>query len=132
MPLVKVNMRKGRTTEEKAAIADSIQAALVSALKVPEEDRYQLFTEFDDDNFRHTDAYLGLEYSSQLLIIEITFLLGRDDEIKKSLLAEINRNLVTAGVARPDDAFVMITEIGGANISFGGGLAQRAVDGAAR
>jgi phenylpyruvate tautomerase PptA (4-oxalocrotonate tautomerase family) len=132
MPLVKVNLRKGRTAEEKTAIADGVQAALVSALPVPDEDRFQLFTEFDDDNFRHTDAYLGFEYSSQLLIIEITFLVGRDDEIKKALLAEINSNLVSAGVARSDDVFVMITEIGNANISFGGGVAQRAAGVASR
>jgi phenylpyruvate tautomerase PptA (4-oxalocrotonate tautomerase family) len=128
MPLVKVNLRKGRTPEDKAAIGASIQAALVSILKVPDADRYQLFTEFDDENFRHTDAYLGLEYTSGLLIIEITFLQGRDDEVKKALLAKINENLVSAGVVGPDDVFVMITEIGLANVSFGQGLAQRAVD----
>jgi phenylpyruvate tautomerase PptA (4-oxalocrotonate tautomerase family) len=132
MPLVKVNLRKGRTVEEKAAIGASIQAALVSTLKVPDADRYQLFTEFDDENFRHTNAYLGMEYTSQLLIIEITFLQGRDDEIKKALLAKVNANLVSAGVVGPDDVFVMITEIGLANVSFGRGLAQRAVDVAVR
>jgi len=132
MPLVKVNLRKGRTPEEKAAIGASIQAALVSTLNVPDADRYQLFTEFDDENFRHTDSYLGLEYTSGLLIIEITFLQGRDDEVKKTLLAKINENLVSAGVVGPDDVFVMITEIGLANISFGQGLAQRAVGVAAR
>jgi phenylpyruvate tautomerase PptA (4-oxalocrotonate tautomerase family) len=126
MPLVKVNLRKGRTTEEKTTIAASIQAALVSVLKVPDADRYQLFNEFEDENFRHTESYLGLDYSSQLLIIEITFLFGRDDEVKKALLAEINQNLVSAGVVRSDDVFIMITEIGAANISFGNGLAQRA------
>ena len=110
MPLVKVNLRKGRSAEEKDSIAASIQAALVSTLGVPDEDRYQLFN----------------EYTDQLLIVEITFLVGRDDEHKKSLLAAINRNLVAAGVVGGDDVFVLITEIGRANVSFGKGLAQRA------
>ena len=126
MPLVKVNLRKGRSAVDKAAIGDSIQSALEAILKVPEADRYQLFTEFDDENFRHTGSYLGLEYSPQLLIVEITFLVGRDDTTKIALLAEINKNLVAAGLVRADDVFVMITEIGLANVSFGGGLAQRA------
>ncbi len=52
--------------------------------------------------------------------------MGRDDELKKALLAEINRNLVAAGVVSGDDLFVLITEIGRANVSFGRGLAQRA------
>ena len=126
MPLVKVNLLKGRSTEEKDSIAASIQTALVSTLGVPEEDRYQLFNEYDAESFRHTSGYLGLTYTDQLLIIEITIREGDDDDHKKSLLAEINRNLVAAGVVAEDDVFVLITEIGDANVSFGKGLAQRA------
>ena len=126
MPLVKVSLLKGRSVEEKDAIAASVQAALVTTLGVPDADRYQLFNEYEEDNFRHTSAYLDMTYTDQLLIIEITFLVGRDDERKKALLAEIHHNLVAAGVVRGDDVFVMITEIGRANVSFGQGLAQRA------
>ena len=126
MPLVKVSLLKGRSTEEKDSVAASIQTALVSTLGVPEEDRYQLFNEYDGESFRHTSGYLGLTYTDQLLIIEITIREGDDDDHKKSLLAEINRNLVAAGVVAEDDVFVLITEIGDANVSFGKGLAQRA------
>jgi phenylpyruvate tautomerase PptA (4-oxalocrotonate tautomerase family) len=112
MPLVKVNLLKGRSADEKDSIAASIQAALVSTLDVPDADRYQLFNEYDEDTFRHTSGYLGMTYTDQLLIIEITFLEGRDDEVKKALLAAINRNLVAAGVIGGDDMFVLITEIG--------------------
>jgi phenylpyruvate tautomerase PptA (4-oxalocrotonate tautomerase family) len=126
VPLVKVNLLTGRSAAEKDAIADAIQRALVSTLGVPEADRYQLFNEYDAEGMRHTSAYLGMTYTDQLLIIEITFLVGRDDELKTSLLAEINRNLVAAGVVGADDVFVLITEIGRANVSFGQGLAQRA------
>ena len=125
MPLVKVNLLEGRSTEEKELIAASIQSALVRTLEVPDDDRYHLLNEYDRDSFRHTSGYLDMTYSDQLLIIEITFLEGRDDEVKKSLLAEINRNLVAAGVVAEDDVFVLITEIGRANVSFGKGIAQR-------
>ena len=126
MPLVKVNLLKGRSAEEKDAIAAAIQAALVSTVEVADENRYQLFVEYDEENFRHTGAYLGMTYTDQLLVIEITVREGDDDEHKRSLLAAINRNLVAAGVVRGDDVFVLITEISGANVSFGRGLAQRA------
>ena len=126
MPLVKVNLLKGRSPEEKDSIATAIQRALVSTLGVSDDDRYQLFNEYEGESFRHTGGYLGLTYTDQLLIVEITFLVGRDDELKKALLAEINRNLVAAGVVDRDDVFVLITEIGRANASFGQGLAQRA------
>ena len=126
MPLVKVSLLKGRSTEEKDSVAASIQTALVSTLDVSDANRYQLFNEYDAESFLHTSGYLGLTYTDQLLIIEITIREGDDDDHKKSLLAEINRNLVAAGVVAEDDVFVLITEIGDANVSFGKGLAQRA------
>ena len=126
MPLVKVSLLKGRSTEEKDSVAASIQTALVSTLDVSDANRYQLFNEYDGESFRHTSGYLGLTYTDKLLIIEITIREGDDDDHKKSLLAEINRNLVAAGVVAEDDVFVLITEIGRANVSFGKGLAQRA------
>jgi phenylpyruvate tautomerase PptA (4-oxalocrotonate tautomerase family) len=126
VPLVKVNLLKGRSAEEKDSIAASIQTALVSTLEVHDDNRYQLFNEYDGENFRHTSGYLGMTYTDQLLVIEITVREGDDDEHKKSLLAAINRNLVAAGVVGGDDVFVLITEIGGATVSFGRGLAQRA------
>ena len=126
MPLVKVNLLEGRSIAEKDAIAAAIQSALVTSIGVPDADRYQLFNEFDAESFRHTNGYLGLDYSDRLLMIEITFLVGRDDQQKQSLLAAINNNIVAAGVVAADDVFVLITEIGRANVSFGRGLAQRA------
>jgi hypothetical protein len=54
---------------------------------------------------------------------ESTSLEDREDQVKKSLLAEINHNLVAAGVVAADGVFVMITEIGRARVSFGGGAA---------
>ena len=126
MPLVKVHLRNGRSVREKDAIGAAIQSAIVEVLDVPDADRYQLFTEYQSEDFRHTDSYLGLEYSEQLLIVEIAFIEGRSDELKKLLLAAINEKLAATGTVRADDVFVVITEVGRANVSFGRGLAQRA------
>ena len=125
MPFVNVSLLKGRSTEEKDAIASSIQTALERTLDVSDANRYQLFNEYDRESFRHTSGYLGMTYTDRVLIIEITIRQGDGDEKKGSLLAEINRNLVAAGVVDADDAFVLITEIGDADVSFGRGLAQR-------
>jgi phenylpyruvate tautomerase PptA (4-oxalocrotonate tautomerase family) len=108
MPLVKVNLLKGRSDDEKDSIAASIQTALVSTLEVPEADRYQLFNEYDGESFRHTSGYLGMTYTDRLLIIEITFLEGRDDEVKKSLLAEISR---PSGLRPHDRRFTRLAEL---------------------
>jgi phenylpyruvate tautomerase PptA (4-oxalocrotonate tautomerase family) len=126
VPLVKVHLRAGRSAEHKDAIGAAIHNAIVDILDVPAADRYQLFTEYRAEDFRHTESFLGLTYSEQLLIIEIAFVEGRSDALKKSLLTAINEQLVATAAARADDVFVVITEFGRANVSFGQGLAQRA------
>jgi phenylpyruvate tautomerase PptA (4-oxalocrotonate tautomerase family) len=126
MPVATFNLRKGRTAESKRKMADAVQAAIVDKLNVPDEDRYQLFREYDKDDFIHTPGYLGISYSSQLLVLEVTFIHGRPDETKKALLDDINRRLVATGEISADDVFIVLHEVGRANVSFGRGLAQRA------
>ena len=128
MPLVTINLRKGRPPKVRRAIADAVQAALVNILGLPDADRYQLVREYDPENFIHTDAYLDLEDSTDLLMIEIAFIEGRSDETKKALLKDLNRRLAATGSVRPNDVFVTIFEAGRANFSFGKGLAQRATE----
>jgi len=126
MPLVKTHLRSGRTAEDKRAIGDAIQAALIEAFEISNDDLYQLFTEYSEDNFRHTDGYLGLTYTDQLIVIELSFIEGRSDEMKKALHRRMNEKLVATGLVRSDDVFVIMTEVGAANASIGAGVVQRA------
>ena len=94
MPLVTLNLRKGRSSATRRKFADAIQASLVANLGVPNEDRYQLVREYEPDDFIHTEGYLGLHYSpQQLVMIEIAFIEGRSDGIKRALLRDINERL---------------------------------------
>ena len=127
MPLVRINLRKSRAPAAKVAIADAIQAALVSVIGIPNDDRYAMISEYESPNFIHTDAYLDLKYSKDLLMIEIIFIEGRTDDAKKALIKDINERLVATGFVRTDDVMVFITEVGRTNISFGKGLTQRSL-----
>jgi phenylpyruvate tautomerase PptA (4-oxalocrotonate tautomerase family) len=126
MPFAKIHIRKGHGAQKKRAIANAVQASLVATLDIPEQDRFQLIEEYEDDHFIHTDAFLGLTYTCGLLMIEIAFTEGRSDELKKTLMADLNRRLVVTADVRPDDVVVLIYEFGAANVSLGHGLAQRA------
>ena len=59
-------------------------------------------------------------------MIEISFIQGRIDDGKKALLADLNDRLVKGVALRPDDVFVILYDVGPANVSFGRGLAQKA------
>lgn len=128
MPLTKVHLRRGVSPEKRRAIADAVQETLIANLGVPEQDRFLVFAEYDDANFVHSSAFdaFGLTYTDELLMIEISFVSGRTDDVKKGLLADLNRRLVAAAGVRTDDVFVVLYDVGPANVSFGRGLAQRA------
>ena len=126
MPLVTINLRKGRSPAVKRAIADAVHAALVAHLGIPQSDRFQLIREYEGQDFIHTDAHLDLTYTADLVMLEVAFVEGRPDEVKKSLLRDLSDRLVAAAGLRPDDLFVVFHDVGRANVSFGKGLAQRA------
>jgi phenylpyruvate tautomerase PptA (4-oxalocrotonate tautomerase family) len=86
MPLVSINLRKGRPPEVKRAIADAVHATVVANLGIPETDRFQQIREYESADFIHSDAHLDLTYTPDLIMLEISFVEGRSDEVKKALL----------------------------------------------
>ncbi|WP_218671295.1 DUF4158 domain-containing protein [Microbispora sp. GKU 823] len=47
MPLVRIDLIRGRRPDELRAIADATHRALVDVLDIPERDRFQIITEHD-------------------------------------------------------------------------------------
>ena len=76
--------------------------------------------------FLHTRSFLGLHYSDDLILLEITFISGRPKEKRLGLLKALNDGVIAAADISPDDLVITLYETGGENISFGRGLAQRA------
>jgi len=73
-----------------------------------------------------TPSFLGLNYSDDLIVLEITFISGRPKEKRLGLLKALNDAVVAAAGISPDDLMIAFYEVPGDNISFGRGLAQRA------
>ena len=88
MPLVKVEIYKGKSPQYKKALLNSIHAALVTAFKIPLDDRNQRLYELDNDHFERRR-----NKSIDFTIIEITAFKGRSLDAKKLLYKEINTNL---------------------------------------
>jgi Tautomerase enzyme len=71
-------------------------------------------------------SFLGLNYSDDLIVLEVTFISGRPKKKRLGLLKTLNDGVVAAIGISPDDLVVILYETAGENISFGRGLAQRA------
>jgi len=127
MPLAKIHVAEGRYDEVRIAkISGAIQAALMNTLRVPSEDFYQLVFELPKNRFLHTPSFVGMHYTDDLIILDVTFIQGRSKETRLALLKDINSRVAAAAGVSPDDMMITLYEVPGENISFGQGEAQRA------
>jgi hypothetical protein len=127
MPVAKIHVLEGQYNEARLGkVSSAIQNGLISALGIPPEDFFQIIHILPRGQFRHTPSFLGLNYSDDLIVLQITFISGRPKQKRLGLLKALNDGVVaTAGIS-PDDLLITLYETPGENISFGRGLAQRA------
>ena len=127
MPLAKIHVLEGRYDEQRLdKLSAAVQESLIAVLKIPPDDFFQLIHELPRKRFRHTPSFLGLKYSDDFIVLEITFIAGRPKETRLALLKELNARVVAGTGISPDDLMIMLGEGPGENFSFGRGLAQRA------
>jgi len=127
MPIAKIHVLEGQYDEARLGkVSSAVQDGLISALGIPPEDFFQIFHVLPRNQYLHTPSFLGLNYSDDLIVLEITFISGRPKEKRLGLLKALNDAVVAAAGISPDDLMIAFYEVPGDNISFGRGLAQRA------
>lgn len=105
MPLVKVEILKGKTQEYKRAILDGVHAALVETFKILDNDRIQRLYELKKDDFE-----ISPTKTDNFTLIELTVFKGRSYEAKKNLYAAIVRNLAKSPGIDGKDILIVINE----------------------
>jgi hypothetical protein len=127
MPVAKIHILEGQYDEARLGkVSRAIQVGLMSALGVPPDDFFQIIHILPRSQFLHTQSFLGLKYSDDLIVLEVTFISGRSREKRLALLKALNNGVVEAAGISPDDLMITLYEVPGENISFGRGQAQRA------
>ena len=124
MPLVRVDLRRGKPAAYRRAIADGIYEALRETFDVPDEDRFVVITQHDEDEFVFSRSYMNIARSEDLVIVQITVTNSRTVEKKQALYRTIVERLGRDPGLRPGDVFVNLVEVGRENWSFGDGVAQ--------
>ncbi|MEU0806002.1 tautomerase family protein [Streptomyces sp. NPDC005970] len=123
MPLVRIDMIRGRSPESVGAIADAVQQALIHVLKIPERDRFQIVTQHDPEELIALDAGLGFQRGPGAVIVHIFTQRGRDTEDKQRLYQTLADRLDRVGVVGKD-LFISYFENGPEDWSFADGRAQ--------
>jgi len=125
MPLVRIDLRKGKDATYREEISRIVHEALVS-VGVPTDDRFQLISEHEPPNLVFDQTYLGIRRTEDLVMIQITWNEGRTLEQKKALYKAIADGLGGRLGLRREDVFINLVEVKKKNWSFGNGIAQYA------
>ncbi len=126
MPLTHVSLRRGKPAAYRKAILDSLHQAMHETFNVPEDNGFMTISEHDEDNFRYSESYLGIERSDDLVIMQLTVNNTRTLAQKKALYRRIVERLSDSPGLRPEDIFINLVEVAPENWSLGNGIAQYA------
>jgi 4-oxalocrotonate tautomerase len=126
MPLVRIDLRRGKTPRHLAALRNGVYRAMRDTFDVPDNDRFILISQYDAEEFDYDPHYLDIARSDDLVIIQITCNNTRTVEQKQVFYRRVADLLGHDPGLRPQDVFNNLVETARENWSFGNGIAQYA------
>jgi 4-oxalocrotonate tautomerase len=124
MPLVRIDLLRGKSPEYRKAICDGVYQALRETFNVPDEDRFMAVTEHGSDDLIFSASYMNIARSEGFVMIQLTVSNTRTVEQKKALYARIVELLSANPGIRPQDVFINLVQVTPEDWSFGNGIAQ--------
>ena len=115
MPLVRVDIIKGKCASYKKKMLSCIRDALVETLGIEDWDRFQRIVEIDREFFETASGK-----SDNFTIIELTLFPGRTKEQKRAVIEGITEKLHGVLAIPKEDVFIIINELPLENWGLGG------------
>jgi len=122
MPLVRIDLRQGKTPEYRRKIGDMVYRAMRATINMPEHDRFQVIGDHPADGLVYDPSYLGINRTDDVVFIQITLNAGRTLDQKKALYARISELLAQEPGIRPADVLINLVEWAKEDGSFGNGI----------
>ena len=126
MPLVRISLMKGKPEEFGQKVGEIVYQAMVDTINVPVKDHFQIITDHDSNTLIYDPAYLDIQRTHGIIVIQITLNEGRTVELKKLLYQTLVERLHRELDVRREDVFINLVEVKKENWSFGNGIAQYA------
>jgi 4-oxalocrotonate tautomerase len=124
MPLIRIDMLRGKSSQYRAALRDTIYETLRDAVGVPADDRHEVISEHEPDNLNIAPDFFGVHRTPEAILVQITLNEGRSIDQKRALYAAIVKALEQRVGLRPDDVTINLLEVKKENWSFGRGIAH--------
>ena len=103
---------------------DGVQRAMIEAFALPPDDRFQVITEHPPEGLIYDRAYLGIQRSDKIVLVQITMSTGRKPQQKRKLFQRMAEILAESPGLKPQDLVINLVEVAWENWSFGNGEAQ--------
>ena len=125
MPLVRIDLDKSAPAERARIVGDVVYDAMIAVANVPADDKFQIITRHDVGEIVYPDAgYLGISYTKDLIIIQITWNQGRSIEVKQAFYKRVADSISEKTGVRREDVWINLIEVAKENWSFGNGEMQ--------
>ena len=115
MPLVRIEIIKGKDREYKKAIADCVHEGLMEAFGISDDDRFQRIIEIYDEDFERSS-----DKTDKFTMIELTIFPGRTKEQKAAAIRMITEKLTERLSIPATDVFIIMHELPLENWGFAG------------
>lgn len=123
MPLVKIDLIRGRTPEQVKKVADTIHSTLLTHFAAPNRDRYQIITQHEPYEMIMEDTGLGYTRTNDLVFVQV-FQQGRSAEQKQKFYSELGKALEKDCGVKGTDLIITCARNEKEDWSFGEGRAQ--------
>jgi 4-oxalocrotonate tautomerase len=127
MPLARIDVNQNASADLIRAVSDAIYNAMVEIANVPLHDKFQVVTRHAADEIIYPkEGYLGIDYSPNIILIQVTWVGGRSTEVKKKFYRRIADELHDKQGVRKEDVWTNLVDSGREDWSFGNGEMQYA------
>ena len=126
MPFVRIDLSKKHPVDFAQQVGEIVYDVMTGHINVPIGDKFQVITKHESEELVMPKSYLGIEYSEDIIFIQVTLNEGRTTEMKKKFYKAICEGLVEKLKVRPQDIVINLIEVNKENWSFGNGEMQYA------
>jgi len=125
MPLARIDIRRDASVELVRVVSEAVYKAMVDVANVPVHDKFQIINRHAADEIVYPEeGYLGLNYTRDLIIIQITWVSGRSTEVKKKFFHQVADEIHAKGGVRKEDVWINLVDTSREDWSFGNGEMQ--------
>lgn len=127
MPLARINISKDTSPERVRAISDVVYDAMIKVANVPVHDKFQVITRHAAGELIYpAEGYLGIDYTPEIVMIQITWNAGRSIDVKKAFYKAVAEGIHQRAGIRAQDVWINLIDVQREDWSFGNGEMQYA------